>query len=107
PPAAPIAPPMAAPAPGAPTALPTIAPVPAPSTPPTSVPFSRVDSGCPEHPETRNSTASATPAIAVERLSIITSISMVSACTSPPQASAAEDGGQRRFLPAERRNQLL
>src|SRR5579884_881628 len=43
-------PPMAAPIPGEPTAAPMIAPVAAPTPPPTRVPFSRVLSGCPEHP---------------------------------------------------------
>src|ERR1700736_4301561 len=42
-----------------------IAPVPAPSTPPPKVPFSRVDSGCPEHPASAKAPMSTIAAAAI------------------------------------------
>src|SRR5438128_2185265 len=42
-----------------------IAPVPAPSTPPPNVPFSRVDSGCPEHPASAKAPMSTTATAAI------------------------------------------
>src|SRR5581483_7594442 len=67
----PSAPPMAAPAPGAPTAAPIIAPVAAPKPPPKSVPFSRVDSGCPEHPANNSAPAAASKIVTTVPLRIV------------------------------------
>src|SRR6202158_1358001 len=57
--------PIAAPAPGAPTAAPIIAPTAAPMPAPPIVPFSRVESGVPEHPATKNSAATAIAAVTI------------------------------------------
>src|SRR5262249_33119749 len=63
---APSVPPIAAPAPGAPTAAPMMAPVPAPNAPPPRVPFSRVESGSPEHALTSSNAAAANIAVATD-----------------------------------------
>src|SRR5208283_5256882 len=63
--------PIAAPASGAPTAAPMIAPVAAPMPAPPRVPSSRVESGVPEHPATRQSAARANEPVAMACLRIV------------------------------------